>query len=112
MIQLQHCVNSISLMCNNSAVKRVPQAELLIATVKQKITQAMCKELYPIMRNLEPYMGETFDLNNTLRTRMSKLPFADFEGLMHPIFKEDEPKLILMGGVLGVALGLLQMRMF
>ena len=108
-------INVLQLGCNAcdvAAVKTVPQAEELIETVKKKITEAMCKELYPMMRNLEPYMGEAFDLNNTLRTRMSKLPFADFEGLMHPIFKEDEPKLILMGGVLGVALGLLQMRMF
>jgi len=60
------------------------------------------------MEHLAPYATEAFDLNYTLRTKMSQLPPEKFERLLHPVFEADEWKLILMGGVLGVAIGLVQ----
>ena len=44
----------------------------------------------------------------TLRNKMVKLPHRDFEGILHPVFQEDEWKLIAVGGGLGVVIGLLQ----
>ena len=39
---------------------------------------------------------------------MSGLSSADFEGMLHPVFQEDEIILIAMGGLLGVVIGLVQ----
>uniref|UniRef100_A0A7S3LST3 DUF445 domain-containing protein n=1 Tax=Aplanochytrium stocchinoi TaxID=215587 RepID=A0A7S3LST3_9STRA len=86
--------------------------ERALENMKKKIADEIANDMYNLMRELEPYMTEAMDLENLLRTRMSALPNADFEGLLHPIFQEDEPKLVLVGGVLGALLGFLQIRMF
>ena len=44
----------------------------------------------------------------TLRGRLTALHPAEFEALLHPVFKEDEWKLVAVGGALGAAVGLLQ----
>ena len=51
---------------------------------------------------------EALDMERTLTTRMQALPCRDFEGLLHPVFQEDEWKLVLMGGALGLLIGLVQ----
>ena len=48
------------------------------------------------------------DLEVTLREKMKALSFEQFEGLLHPIFQEDEWKLVLMGGALGAVIGFVQ----
>lgn len=40
---------------------------------------------------------------------MMQLSSADFEGVLHPVFEEDELKLIVIGGVLGAAVGVFQL---
>lgn len=44
-----------------------------------------------------------------LRERMEGLPSEEFQDLLRPCFQEDEWKLILLGGVLGLAAGLAQL---
>jgi len=51
-------------------------------------------------------------LEKTLEVRMKNLPNPDFEDLLHSIFKADEWKLVLLGGVLGLALGYLEYLLF
>jgi hypothetical protein len=53
-------------------------------------------------------MDEVFDLDTTLTARMKKLPPSKFERLLHPVFEQDEPKLVVAGGVLGVVFGMFQ----
>ena len=36
------------------------------------------------------------------------LPSAEFEGVLHPVFEEDEWKLIAVGGLLGMWVGIFQ----
>lgn len=40
---------------------------------------------------------------------MQALSSAEFEGVLHPVFEEDEWKLILVGGALGAAVGVFQL---
>lgn len=47
-----------------------------------------------------------------MRERMSALPPNEFEGVLHPVFQEDEMTLILVGAVLGLIVGGLQVLMF
>lgn len=40
---------------------------------------------------------------------MRALSSEEFEGVLHPVFEEDELKLILVGGALGAAVGVFQL---
>jgi uncharacterized membrane protein YheB (UPF0754 family) len=54
------------------------------------------------------YFEGALGLELTLRDKMESLPPQDFEQILHPVFQEDEWKLIAVGGLLGVVIGLLQ----
>ncbi len=56
----------------------------------------------------EGYAEEALDLENTLRERLKELPPGEFAGLLRPIFQEDEWKLLLVGAVLGLLVGVFQ----
>ena len=58
-----------------------------------------------------PFITKQLGLKETIRTKMAALPPDKFAGFLRPVFKEDEWKLILVGGVLGLGAGLLQMVM-
>jgi hypothetical protein len=51
------------------------------------------------------YVDEALDLTATLKTQLRKLTPAEFEQVLHPVFQEDELTLILVGAVLGLAVG-------
>ena len=57
---------------------------------------------------LHKYIDKTLGLEHTLRTKMELMTPAKFERVLHPIFEEDELTLIIAGGVLGFAAGLIQ----
>lgn len=61
-------------------------------------------------RHVEKYLDTAMALEVLLCEKLSSLRSADFEKLLHPVFQEDEWKLILMGGVLGIAIGCLQWK--
>ena len=48
-------------------------------------------------------------LEGLLRERMENLPPDEFQDLLRPCFHEDEWKLIVMGGVLGLLAGIAQL---
>lgn len=60
------------------------------------------------LRGVEPYADEALNLEETLRTRLEGLPPEQFAGLLRPIFQEDEWKLLLVGAVLGLLVGVFQ----
>lgn len=66
------------------------------------------KELPTQIKAMSPYFTAALQLEKTLVDGLKNLPPQDFEGVLHPIFKEDEWLLILVGGVLGFAVGLFQ----
>jgi len=48
-------------------------------------------------------------IEDLLRERMESLPSEEFQDLLRPCFQEDEWKLVVMGGVLGLFAGLAQL---
>jgi hypothetical protein len=65
---------------------------------------------------LEPFKDPAFITDRAdavaeeLRQRMAGLPPDEFQDLLRPCFQEDELKLVLLGGVLGLAAGLAQLQ--
>jgi uncharacterized membrane protein YheB (UPF0754 family) len=65
---------------------------------------------------LEPFEDRTFVLDRAgsvekeLTARMRQMPPREFQDLLRPCFQEDEAKLVILGGVLGLAAGLAQLQ--
>jgi len=75
---------------------------------KHMVGERLIASLSDTMRHVEKHLDQSMDLENLLREKMCALPARDFEDLLHPVFQEDEWKLVLMGGVLGVFVGCMQ----
>jgi len=86
------------------------RSEKHISKLKQAVAKAVMKELPDTAQHVESYMNEAMGLEELLKQKLKRLPCAEFEGLLHPVFQEDEWKLVLMGGVLGVVIGCAQWR--
>eukprot|EP00927_Polykrikos_kofoidii_P076718 TRINITY_DN73758_c0_g1_i1.p1 TRINITY_DN73758_c0_g1~~TRINITY_DN73758_c0_g1_i1.p1 ORF type:complete len:484 (+),score=75.25 TRINITY_DN73758_c0_g1_i1:83-1534(+) len=103
----------VRIECDNYAgvSKRIVQlfaGSAKIERCKKKIGDHLIESLPSTMRHAERYVDEAMDLENLLADKMGALPPDDFESLLHPVFEEDEWKLIVMGGVLGVVIGCMQ----
>mmetsp|Transcript_46030 Transcript_46030/g.103538 ORF Transcript_46030/g.103538 Transcript_46030/m.103538 type:complete len:473 (-) Transcript_46030:173-1591(-) len=75
---------------------------------KRLVGERIIASLPDTMIHVERYMDSAMDLENLLRDRMTSLSSREFEDLLHPVFQEDEWKLVLMGGALGVIVGFMQ----
>ncbi len=66
------------------------------------------KSLPNYLSHLEQYTDSVMDVERLLFDKMSVLPAEEFEALLHPIFQEDEWKLVALGAALGLVVGTLQ----
>lgn len=55
------------------------------------------------------YCEQALGLEAEICTKLQALPCDEFEGVLHPCFQEDEFKLILVGAILGLAVGFFQL---
>lgn len=79
----------------------------------QKMRDAMANKIIDripkTMKYVSPYAERALDIDEVIRTNMQKLTPQEFEGLLRPVFKADEWKLLLLGGVLGFLVGWFQL---
>ena len=78
------------------------------ASVKDRIADLVIEMLPAQVELIHGYTDEALDLEREMREKMQALPPREFEGVLHPVFEEDEIKLILVGAALGCAVGCLQ----
>ena len=83
-----------------------------ITIAKNIATYRFMEELPISIRQIFDYAQHALDVSNTLTDKMRGLTPAEFEGFLHPVFEEDEWKLILVGGILGAIAGAMQLLMF
>lgn len=76
--------------------------------VKDDITQLIIAALPAHVHHSYNYMEKALDLETNLREKMQALTKAKFERVLHPVFEEDELKLIIVGAVLGFLVGVFQ----
>jgi uncharacterized membrane protein YheB (UPF0754 family) len=72
------------------------------------VTREVVERLPKTMVHLEAYAGDALDIRNTIVLKMRDMTDDDFEGLLRPVFRQDEWKLIAVGAMLGFAVGELQ----
>jgi uncharacterized membrane protein YheB (UPF0754 family) len=77
-------------------------------SIKDDVVQLFLEELPKHADVLGSYTDRVFDIETTMRTRLRALPPEEFEGMLHPVFQEDEWMILLLGGVLGVLVGVVQ----
>ena len=80
--------------------------------MKEDIAHKIAENLPGIMPHSYEYTTEALDVENTLRERMKLCTYEEFEGILHPAFEEDEILLILVGGILGLCAGGIQVLIF
>lgn len=77
--------------------------------MKEDIAQKVLDKIPSIIDASYEYTQGALDMETTIREKMAELPCADFEGVLHPAFEEDEIQLIALGGVLGAIVGVIQL---
>eukprot|EP00971_Amphidinium_carterae_P237223 4708669-Amphidinium_carterae.1 len=66
---------------------------------------ADAKELHKVAAG---YISKATDLERRNCEALQHMPPKDFENLLHPVFQEDEWILIVLGGILGFIVGVVQ----
>jgi uncharacterized membrane protein YheB (UPF0754 family) len=79
-----------------------------IDSVKKDVIDISLEILPRHSTAIEKYIDEMMCVEETLALRLTRVPPAEFEQIMHPIFEDDEWILLLCGAVLGIIIGLLQ----
>ena len=75
---------------------------------KQHMAEAFIREMPNVVGATYAYSQEALGMEELIRTRLQALPSEEFEGVLHPVFEEDEWKLIAVGGLLGGIVGIFQ----
>ncbi|WP_414941982.1 DUF445 domain-containing protein [Amycolatopsis sp. cmx-11-51] len=76
--------------------------------IKQAAARKALEHLPPTIRHAEGYLTEAMDVAKIVERRMLGLTPLEFEGLLRPAFRQDEWKLIAVGGAIGFLVGELQ----
>ena len=76
---------------------------------KEDIAEKVLDKIPSVIDVSYEYTQEALDMETTIRTKMAELPAAEFEGVLHPAFEEDEIQLIALGGLLGAIVGVIQL---
>ncbi|TNE45124.1 MAG: DUF445 family protein [Deltaproteobacteria bacterium] len=95
---------------DDSAGLSKPFVQMVVGTeryieMKNRICDRLMEKLPNELSRIHRYTDEALDVKKELRTKLEELTPEEFEGILHPVFKEDEWILILVGAVLGALAG-------
>jgi uncharacterized membrane protein YheB (UPF0754 family) len=79
-----------------------------LADMKQAAAVRAVERLPDTIRQAEGYLTKAMDVSRMIEGRMLKLTPIEYEGLLRPAFRQDEWKLIAVGGIIGFLVGELQ----
>ena len=76
--------------------------------LKDRVVELVLERLPSTLLEAQDYATSVIDLENTIVEKMDQLSNEEYESILRPIFKDDEPLMITVGGVLGGVVGELQ----
>jgi uncharacterized membrane protein YheB (UPF0754 family) len=76
--------------------------------IKDRVVELVLERLPSTLLEAQDYATSVIDLENTIVEKMNQLTNEEYESILRPIFKDDEPLMITVGGVLGGVVGELQ----
>jgi uncharacterized membrane protein YheB (UPF0754 family) len=76
--------------------------------LRTKVVARAHERLPEAAARLEGYTAEAIDIENTARASLAALSDEEYEGMLRPVFKDDEWLVVAVGGGLGFFVGELQ----
>uniref|UniRef100_A0A7S3PNH8 DUF445 domain-containing protein n=1 Tax=Aplanochytrium stocchinoi TaxID=215587 RepID=A0A7S3PNH8_9STRA len=98
-----------SIIGNYKPVVNLYLGEDKVDEMKVMVRQLANEDIETTISFMHEYTDDALDLEREIATKMSELSFTDFEQVLHPVFEEDEFKLIIVGAILGALVGLFQL---
>lgn len=77
-------------------------------SLKDSLAQLVLERLPDTLVEAQDYAMKTLDLEQTIIDKMGQLSNEEYESILRPVFKDDEPTMIAVGAVLGGVVGELQ----
>lgn len=78
--------------------------------MKDRVVALVLERLPTTLSEAQGYAAEVIDLENTIIDKMSRLTNEEYESILRPVFKDDEPLMIAVGAVLGGVVGEIQVQ--
>lgn len=79
--------------------------------LKDRVVELVLERLPSTLLEAQEYATSVIDLENTIVEKMNQLTNEQYESILRPVFKDDEPLMIAIGGVLGGVVGEMQVLM-
>ncbi|MCT7361934.1 DUF445 domain-containing protein [Mycolicibacterium llatzerense] len=79
--------------------------------LKDKIVDLVVERLPDTLLDAQDYAMSQIDLERTIVEKMNQLSNEEYESILRPVFKDDEPLMIAIGAILGGCVGELQVLM-
>merc|ERR1712150_108544 len=79
-----------------------------IEDIKSDVVDISLELVPEHMTEIEVFLNKSMKISETLAWRLTRLSPEEFKDIIHPIFKDDEWILLLVGALLGVVIGLVQ----
>ncbi|MDG5483057.1 DUF445 domain-containing protein [Mycolicibacterium gadium] len=76
--------------------------------LKDRVVELVLERLPSTLLEAQDYATSVIDLENTIVEKMDQLTNEEYESILRPIFKDDEPLMITVGGILGGVVGEVQ----
>lgn len=78
--------------------------------MKDTAAQLIIERLPETIASAQDYTMSVIDLEGTIVEKMSQLDNAEYESILRPVFKDDEPLMISVGAILGGIVGEIQVQ--
>ncbi|MUL64193.1 hypothetical protein BOO86_06935 [Mycobacterium sp. CBMA 234] len=79
--------------------------------LKDRIVELVVERLPTTLLDAQDYAMSKIDLEQTIIEKMNQLSNEEYESILRPVFKDDEPLMIAIGAILGGCVGELQVLM-
>jgi uncharacterized membrane protein YheB (UPF0754 family) len=79
--------------------------------LKDRIVDLVVERLPATLLDAQDYAMSKIDLERTIIDKMNQLTNEEYESILRPVFKDDEPLMIAIGAILGGCVGELQVLM-
>ena len=76
--------------------------------LKDRVVELVIERFPSTLLEAQDYATNVIDLENTIIEKMDQLSNEQYESILRPVFKDDEPLMITVGGILGGVVGELQ----
>jgi uncharacterized membrane protein YheB (UPF0754 family) len=78
--------------------------------LKDNMVKLVIAQLPSTLIEAQDYAVRVIDLENTIVDKMSRLTNEEYESILRPVFKDDEPLMIAVGAILGGLVGEIQVQ--